>query len=80
MLVLSRKTDEQILVGDNITITVRRISGNRVVLGIKAPDDVRILRQELQPVVDSFRDCPPVAPKLVEETHGEMFILDGAAI
>ncbi len=78
MLVLSRKAAEQILIGDDITITVRRISGNRVVLGIKAPDDVRILRQELQPIADSFRTPP--APKLLEETHGEMFILDGAAI
>ena len=76
MLVLSRKVDEQILIGDDVVLTVRRIAGNRVVLGIKAPDDVRILRQELQPIVDSFRS----EPRLVEEAHGEMFILDGAAI
>jgi carbon storage regulator len=48
MLVLTRKVDEQIIVGDNITITVVAIQGNRVKLGIQAPSNVTILRSELQ--------------------------------
>ena len=47
MLVLSRKPGEQIRIGNNITLTVVSIKGNQVRLGIQAPDDVRILRQEL---------------------------------
>jgi carbon storage regulator len=48
MLVLSRKTDEQIFVGDDITITIVEIRGNRVKLAIKAPSNVIILRGELR--------------------------------
>jgi carbon storage regulator len=47
MLVLSRKTDETILVGDNIKLTVLGIDGDKVKLGIEAPISMRILREEL---------------------------------
>ncbi|PAY19417.1 hypothetical protein CKO51_11140 [Rhodopirellula sp. SM50] len=47
MLVLSRKVDQQIKIGDDITVTVVRVEGNRVRIGISAPRDVRILRGEL---------------------------------
>lgn len=47
MLVLSRKTDEQIIIGDGVTITVLRIDGRKVKLGIQAGDDVKIVRAEL---------------------------------
>lgn len=47
MLVLSRKVDQQITIGDDITLTVIRVDGNRVRIGISAPRDVRILRGEL---------------------------------
>jgi carbon storage regulator CsrA len=54
MLVLTRKLGEEILIGDNIRITVARINGNRVALGIGAPDSVRILRAELQPIAFGY--------------------------
>ena len=54
MLVLSRKPGQELVIGDNIRITVNRVSGNRVTLGISAPDDVRIVRGELDPIVTSF--------------------------
>jgi carbon storage regulator len=47
MLVLTRKSDEAINLGDDITITVVEIKGNSVRLGIKAPENVRIFRKEL---------------------------------
>ena len=47
MLVLSRKVDQQIKIGDDITVTVVRVEGNRVRIGVSAPRDVRILRGEL---------------------------------
>jgi carbon storage regulator CsrA len=56
MLVLSRKIGQEIVVGDNVRITVTKVSGNRVTLGVDAPDHVRILRGELQPVACSFED------------------------
>ena len=47
MLVLSRKVGEKLVIGENIVLTVNRISGNRVAIGIEAPRDVRIVRGEL---------------------------------
>lgn len=48
MLVLSRKTGERILIGDKITITVVRISGGGVRIGIEAPEELAVVREELQ--------------------------------
>ena len=48
MLVLTRKIDEQIVIGDDIKITLIRVRGNTVRLGIEAPRDVRIVRSEIE--------------------------------
>ena len=61
MLVLSRKVDEKIIIGDNITIVVNRIGGKRVTLGIEAPENIRIVRGELEPISKSS-DSPPDPP------------------
>jgi carbon storage regulator len=53
MLVLSRKEGERLVIGENVIITVNRISGNRITLGIDAPRDVRIVRGELEPLPGS---------------------------
>jgi carbon storage regulator len=47
MLVLSRKVDQTIVIQENITIKILEITGDRVKLGISAPRNVVILRQEL---------------------------------
>lgn len=47
MLVLSRKVGEQLIIGDNIRVVIHRVAGNRVTVGIEAPNDVRIVRGEL---------------------------------
>jgi carbon storage regulator len=48
MLVLSRKEGERIVIGENITLVVSRISGNRVAIGIEAPKEVTVVRGELK--------------------------------
>src|SRR5690606_9373172 len=49
MLVLTRKQQQQIQVGEGVTITILRIKGGSVRIGIEAPSDVRIIRSELSP-------------------------------
>lgn len=48
MLVLSRKQGERIFVGDDVTIEIRRVAGNRVTIAVDAPRDVVVLRGELK--------------------------------
>jgi carbon storage regulator len=50
MLVLSRKLGEKIIIGENICITVVDIDRGKIRLGIEAPRDVPIFRQELLPL------------------------------
>jgi len=47
MLVLSRKINEQIVISDNITITVVEIRGDKVRLGIEAPKEISVHRREI---------------------------------
>ncbi len=49
MLVLSRREKERIKLGDSIVVTVVRVSGDRVRIGIEAPPGVLVLRDELEP-------------------------------
>jgi carbon storage regulator len=50
MLVLSRKESQRIRLGDSIVITVVRVTGDKVRLGIEAPRDMVVLRDELKPL------------------------------
>ena len=52
MLVLTRKTDESILIGDNITIKILAIENGSIKLGIDAPRDIAITRTELIEAVE----------------------------
>ncbi len=52
MLVLSRKERERIRLGDSIVLTIVRVSGDRVRLGIEAPADMLVLREELDSAVE----------------------------
>ncbi|MFH1194320.1 MAG: carbon storage regulator [bacterium] len=68
MLVLSRKEKEKIRLGSNIVISILMISENQVKIGIEAPGDVKILREELYADVtrhsieakDKSKEKPPV--------------------
>jgi carbon storage regulator len=48
MLVLSRKESQRIRLGDSIVVTIVKIGGDKVRVGIEAPDDVLVLRDELE--------------------------------
>lgn len=59
MLVLTRKLKETIRIGDDITVTILRVKGQAVRIGIEAPREIRVIRAEL-----------PVEDAVAEETAG----------
>ncbi|HBB29868.1 MAG TPA: carbon storage regulator [Clostridiales bacterium] len=52
MLVIKRKTNESILIGDNIEVIISEISGDKVKIAINAPNDVKIIRKELKETLE----------------------------
>jgi carbon storage regulator len=58
MLVLSRKKNESIIINNDITVTVVEIRGDKVRLGIIAPKDVPVHRQEVYDAIHG-KDTPP---------------------
>jgi carbon storage regulator len=68
MLVLSRTRDESIIIGDNVVVTVVDVRGDKVKLGIEAPQDVTVHRRE---VYEAIRRENQQAAKLrPEEARG----------
>ncbi|MBQ5781694.1 MAG: carbon storage regulator CsrA [Spirochaetaceae bacterium] len=53
MLILSRKLDEKIKIGDEITLTIIEIRGDQVKIGIDAPQNVKVFRQEIFNAIQS---------------------------
>lgn len=47
MLVLTRKVGESVIIGDEIVVTILKVEGNSVKIGIEAPKNIKILRKEL---------------------------------
>jgi len=66
MLVLARKLDESIVIGDDITVKIISIDKGVVKIGIDAPSDVAILRSEL---VEDIKDANIAASKNVAEEN-----------
>lgn len=69
MLVLSRKANETIRIGEDITVEVRRVAGNRVTLAIDAPRSVRILRGELEQIAKEFETPAEKTPQATSQTE-----------
>lgn len=68
MLVLTRKRSEKILIGDNIVIKVIKAGRNTVKIGIEAPSDVRVLREELIVARQGCTECEASAEQPALET------------
>ena len=66
MLVLSRKVGERLVIDGNITVVVNKVVGNRVTIGIEAPDNVRIVRGELEAANGAFSHLPSSTEPLAQ--------------
>ncbi len=69
MLVISRKINESITIGDKIVVTILDIEGDRIKLGIDAPRELIILRQE---IFQAVQDQVKIQELLAEENKPEM--------
>ena len=73
MLVLTRKMDETIVIDQQITVKVLRITGSRVRLGIEAPAEVSIRRREIsREGEESFADDDEKSPEWAELDLGSL--------
>jgi carbon storage regulator len=73
MLVLTRKINESIAIGDSIVLTVLAIDGEKVKIGISAPREVVILRQEVfQAIQEQMKIQELLANKLDTETFEQL--------
>ena len=58
MLILTRKVGESVLIGDDISITVLSVRGNQVKLGVEAPKEVSVHREEIYQRIKQMKDEP----------------------
>ena len=56
MLILARRINESLIIGDNVTVTILGLKGNQVRIGVDAPRDVAVHRQELAQKQESAVD------------------------
>lgn len=61
MLILSRKTNEKICIGENITLTIIEVRGDQVKIGVDAPKDVKVFRHEVFQAIQSENKAAAVA-------------------
>ena len=47
MLILTRRTGEKLIIGENVTVTVLSVKGNQIRIGIEAPRDISVNREEI---------------------------------
>ncbi|GHT93175.1 carbon storage regulator [Spirochaetia bacterium] len=78
MLILSRKVDEKIMIGDDVSVTIIEVRGDQVRIGVDAPKNVKVFRKE---VFDAIRaenkaaaESKPVFPELGIDVKREKLI------
>ena len=69
MLVLTRKVGERIVIGNNISVVINRIAGNRISLGVDAPRHVRVVRGELAEEEQPLDDPGTLLPAVPSVDH-----------
>ena len=61
MLILTRKSGESLMIGDEVTVTVLGVKGNQVRVGINAPKSVAVHREEIYDRIKREQSAPPDA-------------------
>lgn len=67
MLVLTRKSNESIMIGDDIEVSVLAVSGDKVRLGIAAPRSIPVFRREVYLEIQDDRDAESIAAAVDDE-------------
>jgi carbon storage regulator len=70
MLILSRKTNEKIMIGDEISLTIIEIRGDQVKIGIEAPKSVKVFRQEVFEAIQNENRAAAVSGANLETLSG----------
>lgn len=68
MLLLTRRPGEKLIINDNITVTVLSVKGNQIRLGIEAPRDVKVHREEIYERILKEREALNVTPMVRRAT------------
>ncbi|MBR5867445.1 MAG: carbon storage regulator CsrA [Spirochaetaceae bacterium] len=69
MLILSRKMNEKIKIGDEITVTIIEIRGDQVKIGVEAPKNVKVFRQEIFSAIQNENKAAVSPGNLVALSH-----------
>jgi len=77
MLVLSRKTGESIVIGNDIKVSIVKVQGRRIRIGIEAPDHVGIRRAEIDVFDDSHVDSAKVENRNLDDSCAGFELISG---
>ena len=73
MLVLSRQRDESIMIGDNVVVTIVDIRGDKVRLGIEAPTEIPVHRQEVyEAIQQENQNASQLSPRDIRAAGGSI--------